>query len=132
MPLLIKTKLNPVPLKGLGLIADEFIIKNQVIYRDDVNFDRIITLKQIKKMPLILQEFILTNAAYSASRKEYYLCCDNARFWNHSENPNTRYLPDSGEVIALRDININEELTSDYREFCDYCKDGNFGFNICP
>jgi SET domain-containing protein len=33
-------------------------------------------------------------------------------------------------VTALKDIEADEELTSNYREFCDSCKKGDFGFVI--
>ncbi len=130
MPLLVKTKLREVSGKGIGLFADEFIKKDQIIYQDDISFDRVISKTDLNKMPKVTQEFIKEYAAYSKSKESYYLCCDNARFWNHSDNPNTRYVDSSGAVFALRDIAVDEELTSDYREFCDHCKDGDFGFTI--
>jgi hypothetical protein len=46
----------------------------------------------------------------------YVLCSDNAKFMNHSDEPNV----DSGGVtedVALRDIQPGEELTCDYRLF---------------
>ena len=49
-----------------------------------------------------------------------YLMVDNARFINHSSNPNIGYKGgDLTRVYALRDIGMNEELLIDYRESCD-------------
>lgn len=132
MPMLIKTKLKEVPGKGIGLIADEFIRKGQVVYKDDSDFDRIIPKGQLLKMSPELKEFVKTYASFNSKTNTYYLCCDNARFWNHSDSPNTTYNPDNGLVTALRDIQVEEELTADYRDFCDYCKKEDFGFQILP
>ena len=130
MPMLVKTKLIQTNFKGIGLFADEFIVKNQVIYKDDVNFDRIITQAEVQRMPALLRDFVKQNAGFSQKREEYYLCCDNARFWNHSNSPNTKYLAHEGIVISLINIRKGEELTADYREFCDYSKTGDMGFVI--
>lgn len=130
MPLLVETKLKETKDKGIGLFADEIIKKGQRIYCDDPNFDRIVSEFCYANMSELQREFIKEFAAYSKTKKQFYLCVDNARFWNHSENPNTQYLDLSCEVIALKDIPKGEELTSNYREFCDSCKDGDFGFVI--
>ncbi|MFZ3100192.1 MAG: SET domain-containing protein [Minisyncoccales bacterium] len=46
---------------------------------------------------------------------------DDARFFNHSNTPNTFGTEDPGDemaiCVALRDIQIGEELTADYRTF---------------
>lgn len=51
----------------------------------------------------------------------YILCADNARFFNHSDNPNTHVVEDPEDEetadVASKDIQIGEELTVDYREF---------------
>lgn len=128
--MLVKTKLKEVPGKGIGLFLDESVKKDQILYEDDIQFDRILPRKKVLEMPEVLKSFIEVNAAYNAATDAYYLCCDNARFWNHSETPNTFYNPENGRVIALKDIEADEELTSNYREFCDSCKKGDFGFVI--
>ena len=52
---------------------------------------------------------------------KYVFCLDNARFMNHTHEPNTRGVnpPDQpyGYDVATRDIAAGEELTCDYREF---------------
>lgn len=45
------------------------------------------------------------------------LCCDNERFVNHSENPNSITVGDTS--IAARDIAVGEEITENYRDFCE-------------
>ena len=46
----------------------------------------------------------------------YELCSDDARFFNHSDEPNTGSISNDTDV-ALRDIQQGEELTCDYRTF---------------
>ncbi len=130
MPMLVKTKLKEVPPKGIGLIADEQILEGQIIYIDIKSFDRVFSGDTVNKMDKLLREFVKVNASYSKERDEYYLCCDNARFWNHSKTPNTKYFPENGTVVALQGISRGEELTADYKEFCDSCKQGDWGFEI--
>jgi SET domain-containing protein len=132
MPMLVRTTLKEVPHKGIGLFTVGKINKGEIIYKDDTNFDRIFLKKEVDTFPPVLQEYIHSQAAYNKDTEEYYLCCDNARFWNHSDTPNTKYSRETGLVIALQDIAAGEELTSDYREFCDSCKEGDFGFEIYP
>lgn len=126
----IKTALKEIPLKGIALMAGENIKKGQVIYKDDPTFDKLISDAEFQQLSPLMREFVRTYAAYSDTKKGYYLCCDNARFFNHSESPNTHYILEQGIVIALCDIPIGTELSSDYREFCDSCKQGDWGFDI--
>lgn len=128
--MLIETTLHEVPGKGVGLFTAEDIVQGQLIYKDDLAFDRLIPAKILETYPKPLIEFVQEHAAYYKDQDAYYLCCDNARFWNHSDTPNTKYSKETGEVIALETISKGQELTSDYREFCDNCKEGDFGFKI--
>ena len=41
---------------------------------------------------------------------------DDSRFVNHSYTPNTKCIGPSS--LAIRDINIGDELTIDYRDLC--------------
>jgi SET domain-containing protein len=50
----------------------------------------------------------------------YELCSDDARFFNHADDPNTASVesPAGGHFdVATRDIATGEELTCDYRTF---------------
>lgn len=67
-----------------------------------------------------VRRFFDTYSYVDRSTKRLILCFDNARFTNHSENPNLRpdYTPDAfGIDVAVRDINAGEELTLDYDDF---------------
>jgi SET domain-containing protein len=54
----------------------------------------------------------IKNYGYSV-KGLYYLSIDNDRFINHSEIPNVRETADP--TYAIRDIEENEELLTDYR-----------------
>lgn len=130
MPMVIKTKLKETEKKGLGLFAVENINKGDVVYVDDYGFDKIIKKEEMENFHPVLKDFIKKYASYNKEMDSYYLCADDARFWNHSDNPNTNFDAKSGKIYANRNILAGEELTTDYREFDDYSKDGDFGFEI--
>ena len=104
---------------GIGLYAKEFISKDTIIWEWIPTIDVVYTKHQIEQMQPLDQEFIYK---YSFIFKEqYYLCVDNSRFFNHSDEPNCystdyneKYL---GYTRAKRDINVGEELTDDYKTF---------------
>lgn len=124
----IETILHETLTKGIGLFTKQEIKKGDVVYIDDKNFDKIIPKMEYDRYTIIQKKYIDEYASYISSIDSFYLCCDNARFFNHSESPNTKYI--NNKCIAVRDIKIGEELTGDYREFCDICKNGDFGFEI--
>ena len=77
---------------------------------------------------MLTKEFIFK---YSFKyRGTYYLCVDNAKFFNHSENPNTLDPLDSNRTYALVDIQIGEEIVSDYSNFSDNSDDILFNTNF--
>lgn len=109
--LIVKTKLKEFVGKGIGLVADENIKKGQVVW----TFNPIVDIKILKKnIPKEMKEFY---DIYSIRRKDYiFFNSDNARFINHSKNPNTKSLGHEKDNIALRDIKNGEEITIDYEE----------------
>ncbi len=127
--LLIEVEVKDTNGKGLGLFTTKFIQKGTIVYKDS-DMSQIWSDEKVKSLPQIKREWWDKYATYKAIEKQWYLCTDDARFWNHSNNPNCRYIGD--EMIAIEDILQGEELTSDYKEFCDECKNGNFNFDIAP
>jgi len=116
--LLVKTKIQTSPIAGIGLYADEFIPKDTVVWKLMPGFDTIHTEDEIKQLsPASLQQF-MNYCYHDKFSKKYVLCFDDARFFNHSDNPNTLNVgDDTGITIASRDIQIGEELTTDYYEY---------------
>lgn len=110
--LTVKTKLKEIPGKGIGLIANQEIRKGQTIW----TYNPLIDIKIKKKdIPKEAKEFFDT---YAVDQGGDYIVIntDNARFTNHSKNPNIKSLGHFKDNIALRDIHKGEELTIDYDE----------------
>lgn len=126
--LLVKTKIGPSKVHGIGLIADQFIKKGAPVWRFTPGLDLKIDEKDLIKLPKLAQECFLHYCYHSVVDNTYVLPFDDARFFNHSKNPNTASIdiPDDKEglEIALRDINPGEELLCDCREFDVDCRDG--------
>lgn len=117
--LLVKTKVAPSTIEGLGLFADQFIPKGTHIWRYEPTFDHAFSQDYIDNLDELGRDFMRRYAYKSPYLNKYVLCGDDARFYNHSDEPNTGEVAVDGEVetraIALRDIQLGEELTIDYR-----------------
>jgi uncharacterized protein len=120
--LLVKTKIAPSKIDGIGLFADEPIKNGTPIWRFKEGFDFVLTKIQIKKLPDIAQKTILHFMFFSKDLGGYIVMSDNAKFFNHSKTPNTQTVADDQGciepmTIASKDIARAEELTCDYYEF---------------
>jgi SET domain-containing protein len=126
--LVVKTYLSLAGAKGIGLFAAESIQKGVIWWKDDASFNRVIPKAEADAYSELSKEFLETYATLKGDGG-WYLCTDNARFVNHSDNPNTKPQnhigPDgSGDWVASRDIAVGEEITSDYRLCCETCRNG--------
>jgi len=99
---------------GFGLFALNKIPKGTIIWKLDHGLD------------LVLDQAVYPEPINSFIKKYAYregyrliLCSDDARYINHSFNPNMHdYVDSNGSwTVALCDIEAGEELTSDYRSF---------------
>jgi len=126
--LLVKTKIGPSKINGIGLFADEFIKKGSPVWRFTPGLDLKLTEKELVKYPQLAQDCILHYCYHSTVDNTYVLTFDDARFFNHSKNPNTTSIdiPEDREglKIASRDIQPGEKLLCDCREFDIDCRDG--------
>lgn len=118
--LLVKTKIEESGIEGVGLFADQFILKGTVTWRFDSQFDIYFAQSDVEKMSEIQKNLVVHFAYLSKKSGKYVFSIDNTRFTNHSANPNidnTQVLDGDIEVcgIAKRDIQIGEEMTVDYR-----------------
>lgn len=122
--LLVNTKLDKSIIHGIGVFANQFIPKGTIIWTKHP-LDTEFTTQEINSMPRLAREYIIHYAYKDKISSNYVLCYDNAKFYNHSNNPNTEpiikpfgyYLQDA----AVKDIQIGEEITIDYRLICDDC-----------
>jgi uncharacterized protein len=95
-----------------GVFATQFIPKGTLITVPS-EVDQILSLEEVAAMPLSERTF-LSEYAYLNNQGEYVLHHDNARYMNHSCEPNTLTVVDIDICIAVRDILANEEITEDY------------------
>lgn len=119
--LLVKTKVASSPIEGLGLYADEFIKQGTMVWEFARDLDILIDQDRFRSLPPEAQAYISRYAYVNSDTNKYVLCFDDARYFNHSETPNTKSLivPSKSESIdiAIRDINPGEEITTNYAEF---------------
>jgi hypothetical protein len=106
---------STVPDAGLGCFAAEFIPKGARIWKLNPTIDKVFSDLNITLMSELEQTFIKTYCYRHNGL--YFLCVDNARFFNHSDDPNTVDPCDEYSTYAARDINQGEEILSDYRSF---------------
>ena len=126
--LLVKTKLGPSKIHGIGLFADEDIGTGTEIWRFTPGLDIKLTEKELLALPKLAHESILHYCYHSTVDKTYVLPFDGARFFNHDPRPNVGSVdvPEDpeGMEIALREIRAGEELVCDCREFDIDCREG--------
>ncbi len=119
--LLIETKLGLSTVHGIGLFANQFIKKGEVIWRFTPGFDIEVSAEDLLQLSLPARNQFL-KYCYQSAKGIYILCFDDSRFLNHSEDPNVVDKDQTSEEeidIAARDIQIGEELLTDYKSY-DY------------
>jgi len=115
--LLVRTRLAPSAIHGLGVFTLEPIAQGAEVWRFTPGFDLDLDPKLLEGQPPHVREWLLVYGYLDPRLKRFILCCDDARFLNHSATPNLR--PDFtrdryGVDVALRDIAAGDELTVDY------------------
>lgn len=118
--LLVKTSLRPSPIHGFGLFADEFIPRGTVVWRFVPGFDARLSREAVDALHPVARAFWEHYGYLSEVSGEHVMCLDDARFYNHSDDPNTDgiELDDTdgeGGDVATRDIHPGDEITYDYR-----------------
>jgi hypothetical protein len=116
--LLAKTRVHHSTIHGLGLFAAEPIPKGTPAWRFTPGFDLELSPSCLEALTPEQRERLLHYGYIDPRLGCFILCCDDARFINHSDTPNI--LPDftedrRGVDIAIRDIGPGEEITADYR-----------------
>src|SRR3954451_21115658 len=124
-----ETELRESAIHGIGVFLTERVRAGQVIWRFDSRIDRVFSDDEVREMPEQLQRFLRTYSTLHGDLKLWVLCGDNGRFFNHSDQPNTRSLGIAfGDDVAAQDIEPGTELTSDYRTICDAMRVGRLDF----
>lgn len=116
--LLVRTRLEPSSIHGVGVFAAEAIATGEEIWRFAPGLDLVIPFAQLSTLPEAFQAYLATYAYHSRDVADgMILSCDHAKFLNHSEMPNTVIAP-----LVTRagcDIAAGEEITCSYRDCCN-------------
>jgi SET domain-containing protein len=111
--LMVQTKVRNSGTHGLGVFAAHPIPAGTLVWKYVEGFDFYISKTAYESFPEPGKQFV---DSYCNMTNEGYLCCvDNARFMNHSDQPNISSALD--ENYALKDIAEGEEILCDYHEF---------------
>lgn len=101
---------------GQGLFASEKVKKGDTIWTYNPKVDLRIPKAKVLAWPKDVKEK-MDHFAVLAEDDHYILSTDGSRYINHSKNPNVETFGSYGDMVALRDIQANEEITSNYFEF---------------
>ncbi|MEO8403147.1 MAG: SET domain-containing protein-lysine N-methyltransferase [Chitinophagaceae bacterium] len=105
---------------GFGIYAARDIKEGEVIFTGEERAQRIVTKRYVQSNWNEEQKLNFRRYAYAISDEVFVLWDENPTEWapqNHSCDANTGL--EGLNVIALTDINMNEELTLDYSQFLD-------------
>lgn len=117
----IPTELRQSPVHGVGVFLLVPVKKDALVWRFDPRLDQVIPDHAIENLPEAARRYILIHAPWHQGSRAYVLSGDNARYTNHSMLPNT-YSVDKdcfAESYAARDLEIGEEITTNYFEEYD-------------
>jgi hypothetical protein len=118
--MLVRTRVAPSAIHGLGLFAVDTIPKGTPIWRFEAGFDREFSPGEFAALPAQAQVHIRWFAYVDRDTRGRVLSGDHTCFMNHSPEPNTGALRDAVlpiTTVALRDIAVGEELTCNYWAF---------------
>ena len=114
---LINTYVAPSRIHGNGVFAAEPVLNGQLIWRFQPPFDLVFDDSQLGDIPIAIKSYLDVYSYRSLDLSgKTVLSGDNARFLNHSSDPNTRER--QFESVASRAIAAGEEITCDYESFC--------------
>lgn len=115
-----KYKMKGNAINGYGIVAQKELTKGEVIFKLEESAQRIVTKRYVENNWTAKQKEEFRHYAYPISDEVYILWDHKPENWapqNHSCDPNTRY--DGLNLIAIRNIQVDEELTLDYADLLD-------------
>lgn len=123
--LVVKTKVKPSSIDGLGLYAEEEIRYGEIVEIVETDFSyKVFTQEQVDKFDELKRQY---EHDYTFKiGNNYYATIDLAKFMNHSDTPNLFWRETIDEArpnvigyfFAVNDIKVGDELTVDYNMFC--------------
>ncbi len=105
---------------GFGIYASRDIRKGEIIFNGEGRSQRLITKRFVEKNWNEDEKLHFRRYAYPVSKELFILWDEDPSEWapqNHSCDPNTIF--DGLDVLAIRNIHKDEELTLDYATFLD-------------
>ena len=116
---IVRTSLRPSSIQGLGCFAEEPIKQGQVVWKFNPRLDIRIPWVDLSTFPEAIQEHfrIYTYVEEIDGQEIMVYCADLSKHVNHSDFPNLSDTPDNLQEIAIRDIEVGEELTCNYYSF---------------
>ena len=87
--LLVKTKIGQSKINSIGLFADQFIEKGTTIWKFQQGFDLRVGKDELDNLSESAKAQFLKYAYLNPDTQKYILCFDDARFFNHSDEPNS-------------------------------------------
>lgn len=113
--IVVPTYSDKSQIHGTGLFAAKSIKKGDVVWRfdpmTDIRLPKFIVDSWAKKSREHVEHFcVLVEGNYIYS-------LDNSIYVNHSDSPNIGPFSSYDDIIALRDISPDEEITTKYFEF---------------
>ena len=112
---LINTYLDKSKIQGVGVFSIEDIKKGHKIQEERSNFQMEFDKNNLPSMPLAFANFLETHSYQKYLHPDMLILqLDNSKYINHSKNPNLNH-----DGFAIKDINIGDEITIDYRDFGD-------------
>lgn len=118
--MMVETELRPSPIHGIGVFVAQPVKAGDLIWRFDSRIDRVFSDAELQTFPEALKDFLAVYSTYHEASGLWVLCGDNGRHFNHSETPSTLSKGIAfGDDVAACDLEVGDELTSDYRTICD-------------
>jgi SET domain-containing protein len=110
----VPTVVAPSRIAGMGLFAGTDLPAGSVIWEFTEGVDWRMPREDVDSLPEPYRSRF-RHYVYLDETGVFVLCGDNAKFMNHSDNPNCED-PDREHTVTLRAIRAGEELTCDYRQ----------------
>jgi len=119
----VKTFLDVSAIHGIGIFADENIVKGSVIWEFNPYVDLVYTPEQWCTLAanISIQSFAALRHYSYKEKGNYYVCLDNAQFMNHcAVDFNVENQQDANQMLARHDIKKGEELLCNYFQYSDH------------
>lgn len=115
----IKYKLNVSPLHGVGLFAAEPLKKGQLVYTPSPLLDVNLTQEQFDSLNDNEKREVQWWGFFDEPSQRWHVDFDVTHFINHSYQGTITQDPGHADayLVAVRDIEVGEELTQNYLEF---------------